>query len=114
LDRTGSEIGRVRLEYWGETHQSSGMAGLWLFVDSPHGTYRFDGTGILVAMTGAKGEGLTYVFSGSYALAEQPDPSLDSATTDDVSLQGGTFVLQLGFWLDEKTLHAVDLTLTEG
>jgi RNA polymerase sigma-70 factor, ECF subfamily len=112
-DGTGSRMGWVHVEYWGSMHDTSGMAGLWLWVDTPDGSYRFDGRGILASVTGAKGEGVTYVFSGSYSLVEQPDPSLDSASTDPLALQGGTFELKLRFWLDGSSLYSVDLKLSE-
>jgi RNA polymerase sigma-70 factor (ECF subfamily) len=112
-DSTSSRLGWVHVEYWGSMHDSSGQAGLWLWVDSPEGSYRFDGRGTLISVSGAKGEGVTYEFSGSYVLAEQPDPSLDSTTTDQLALQGGTFELKLRFWLDGNSLYSVGLKLSE-
>jgi RNA polymerase sigma-70 factor (ECF subfamily) len=110
-DSTGSRMGWVHVEYWGSMNDSSGMAGLWLWVDSPEGSYRFDGRGTLTSVTGAKGEGVTYVFSGSYALVEQP--LLSSDTTADVALNDGTFELRLRFWLDAKSLYSASLKLSE-
>jgi hypothetical protein len=110
---TDSPMGWVHVEYWGSMHDSSGMTGLWLWVDTPDGTYRFDGRGTLISMSGAKGEGVTYEFSGSYVLAEQPDSLVDPATTDTLPLHGGTFELRLRFWLDGTSLYSVDLKLSE-
>jgi RNA polymerase sigma-70 factor, ECF subfamily len=111
LDRTGTEIGKVRLEYWGDMKGVSGMSGLWLFVDTPNGTYKFEGRGILLSMAGTKEEGVTYVFSGSYSLVEQPVLPPDIAP--DVALSDGTFELELKFWLDGKSLYSATLNLVE-
>ena len=110
---TDSPMGWVHVEYWGSMHDTSGMAGLWLWVDTPDGAYRFDGRGTLISMSGAKGEGVTYEFSGNYVLAEQPDTSVNPATTDPLALQGGTFELQLRFWLDGSSLYSAHLKLSE-
>ena len=110
---TGSRMGWVHVEYWGSMQDSSGLAGLWLWVDSPDGSYRFGGRGTLLSVTGAKGEGVTYVFSGSYALSEQSELSADTATVDNLALQSGTFELRLRFWLDGKSLHSTILKLSE-
>jgi RNA polymerase sigma-70 factor, ECF subfamily len=112
-DSTGSRMEWVHVEYWGSMHDSSGMAGLWLWVDTPDGTYRFDGRGTLISVSGAKGEGVTYEFSGSYVLAELPDSSVDPATADALPLHGGTFELRLRFWLDGNSLYSVVLNLSE-
>ncbi len=113
-DNTGSQMGWVHVEYWGSMDDSSGMAGLWLWVDTPDGTYRFDGRGFLTSVSGAKGEGVTYEFSGSYVLAEQQDSSVDPATMDTLPLHGGTFELRLRFWLDGTSLYSVGLKLFRG
>ncbi|HYZ14619.1 MAG TPA: sigma-70 family RNA polymerase sigma factor [Actinomycetota bacterium] len=112
-DSGGSRTEWVHVEYWGSMIDSSGMTGLWLWVDAPDGTYRFDGRGFLTSVSGAKGEGVTYEFSGSYALAEQQDSSVDPATTDTLPLHGGTFVLRLRFWLDGTSLYSVGMKLSE-
>ena len=112
-DSTGSRTEWVHVEYWGSMHDTSGMAGLWLWVDTPDGTYRFDGRGYLASVTGTKGEGVTYVFSGSYALAEQQDSSVDPTTTEALPLHGGTFELRLRFWVDGTSLYSVAMKLSE-
>jgi RNA polymerase sigma-70 factor, ECF subfamily len=112
-DSGGSEMEWVHVEYWGSMIDSSGMTGLWLWVDTPDGTYRFDGRGLLTSVSGTKGEGVTYEFSGNYELAEQPDSSIDPATTDTLPLHGGTFELRLRFWLDGTSLYSVGLKLSE-
>jgi hypothetical protein len=112
-DSGGSRMEWVHVEYWGSMVDSSGMTGLWLWVDTPDGTYRFDGRGFLTSVSGAKGEGVTYEFSGSYALAEQQDSSVDPATTDALPLHAGTFVLRLRFWIDGTSLYSVGMKLSE-
>jgi hypothetical protein len=112
-DRTGNQIGWVHVEYSGGVHESSsGMVGLGLSVDSTDGTYRFEGTGVLLDVADSEEEGPTYVFSGSYALLEQP-VSPETASVDDVLLHGGTFELRLRFWVDGKSLYSTSLKLTE-
>jgi RNA polymerase sigma factor (sigma-70 family) len=113
FDADGSQIGAVYLEYWGDAKGASGSVDVWLFIDTPAGRYRFDGRGNLAAVAGLAEGGFTYVFSGTYALAEQPPPPGDGALPELPALHDGTFQLELGFWADGKSLYSASLDLLE-
>jgi RNA polymerase sigma-70 factor (ECF subfamily) len=112
-DADGNQIGRVYLEYWGGAKGPTGSVDLWLFIDTPAGRYRFDGRGDLAAAAALAEGGFTYVFSGSYSLAEQPPPPGDGVVGEVPALHDGTFHLELGFWADGKSLYSASLDLIE-
>jgi hypothetical protein len=111
-DADGNQIGRVYLEYWGAAKGAFGSVDLWLFIDTPGGRFRFDGTGILAAAAGPAEGGFTYVFSGTYSLVEQP-PLPGDGVVPELPLHDGTFQLELGFWADGKSLYSASLDLIE-
>jgi hypothetical protein len=113
LDADGNQIGRVYLEYWGAAKGPTGSVDVWLFIDTPAGRYRFDGRGNLAATAGLAEGGFTYVFSGSYSLAEQPPRPGDGVVPEVPALHDGTFHLELGFWADGKSLYSASLDLIE-
>jgi hypothetical protein len=57
--------------------------------------------------------GFTYVFSGTYSLAEQPPPASDGVVPELLALHDGTFQLELRFWADGKSLYRASFDLIE-
>jgi RNA polymerase sigma-70 factor (ECF subfamily) len=112
LDVDGVEHGHVYLEYWGSAEGADGSISIWLFIDTPTGRYRFDGEGTLVS-TVLDADGVTtYVFSGVYFLAEQPD-AVGDASEELPPLRDGTFEIELRFWADARSLYEASVGLTE-
>jgi RNA polymerase sigma-70 factor, ECF subfamily len=99
----------VHAEYWGSADGHTGTTGLRLFLDTPSGRYRYDGTGTVESVTSDDDGNTTYVFSGGFIRTEFPE--LDDSHLARKMPLGGTFELTLGFWEDGTSLYVAGLSL---
>jgi hypothetical protein len=106
-DSDGTAYG-LYIEYWGSAEGGAGTASTWVFVDTPEGRYRYDGSLSLTAATLAEDGTSTYVFSGSYTLADAPE-----STGDLVMPHDGAVTLVLHVWSDETSLYKARVSLVE-
>jgi hypothetical protein len=102
----------VQARYWGTAEGQDGTANLWLFLDTAHGRYWYEGSGTLEEIKTPDDGTTGYVFSGSYTLKEWP--ALDDSRLGKKLAHDGSFDLTLGFWQDQLTLYTVDLDLVSG
>ena len=107
VDKHGDAIGTVYLDFGGSITGGSGsLSSLWLWVDTPEGTYRYAAGGNLKAATQADDGSTTYVFSGGFSLSSVP------ATLDTPVPHDGTISISLGFWGD-GSLYATSVSMDE-
>jgi hypothetical protein len=98
----------VHAEYWGSADGSTGSAGLWLFLDTAGGRYRFDGSGAVGSVATVDGK-TVYRFSGAFTRTESP--AADDSRLGQKMPMSGTFELTLSFWEDGTSLYRVGLSL---
>jgi len=107
VDKHRDAVGTVYLDFGGSIAGGSGsMSSLWLWIDTPEGTYRYAAGGNLKAAAQADDGSTTYVFSGGYSLSSVP------ATLDTPVPHDGTISISLGFWGD-GSLYATSVSMDE-
>ena len=107
VDKHGGTVGTVNLDFGGSIAGGSGsMSSLWLWIDTPEGTYRYAAAGTLEAATQADDGSTTYVFLGGYGLLSVP------ATLDTPVPHDGTISIALEVWSD-GSLYATSVSMDE-
>jgi RNA polymerase sigma factor (sigma-70 family) len=102
----GGNAQALYIEYWGSAADTAGTASAWIFVDTGDGRYRYDGSLSLTATTLGDDGTWTYVFTGTFNLADAPESDL-------VMPNGGTASLVLHFWSDKTSLYEASLSLVD-
>jgi RNA polymerase sigma-70 factor (ECF subfamily) len=100
---------QVHAEYWGSADGPAGTAGLWLFLDTSAGRYRFDGSAAVESVVSGDDGKTTYVFAGTFTRTESPE--VDESNLADKMPLVGTFELTLTYWKDSTSLYRVGLSL---
>ena len=72
VDKHDKSVGTVYVDFGGSIAGANGsLSSLWLWIDTPEGTYRYAAGGNLKAATQADDGSTTYVFSGGYQPLER-------------------------------------------
>jgi RNA polymerase sigma-70 factor, ECF subfamily len=100
----------VHAEYWGSADGPAGTANLWLFLDTPSGRYRYDGTATLHSVVSSDDGTTSYSFTGTFVLVEWPQTDLSPLGAK--MPHDGTFELSLSYWQDRASLYQAGLELS--
>ena len=105
---SGTSVGPIYLEYWGNAIGTNGSVNMWLMIDTPAGRFSYKASGVLAASVMDEQGVFTYSYTAVYHLDSGPLSELEGPMPHD-----GQVDITVRYWADQTSLYAASVALHE-